>query len=291
MAAMSFFGIHRLWRRPRRRAGTARVGLMLLAFGAAGCASGASSGGADVQRTWSEALLVLPQSEGANAPVSLRQSSSAVARHLRKFPRGTQFPTVVFMHGCTGIGNLPFLEDLARQRYAVVAPDSFARRYRPLQCDPKTSRGGRNLFVYDFRSAELTYALERLPDLPWVDLDNLFLIGASEGAVTAALFRGDVFNARVIAQWTCTGAPLVAGIGAPRRTPVLAIVREDDPYYTAANTPGQQGHCGLYLTDRTNSQSLVVRAGAGDTVHDVLSDSGAVAAILEFLDDMKVSKR
>jgi dienelactone hydrolase len=291
MAAVAIFGNLWLCRVLWRRVGAARFGVMLLALGAAACTSGAPSGGADVQRTWREALVVLPQSAGADAPVSFRQSSSAVARHVRKFARGTQFPTVVFMHGCTGIGNLAFLEDLARQGYVVVAPDSFARRYRPLQCDPKTPRGGRNLFVYDFRSAELTYALERLPDLPWVDLDNLFLIGASEGAVTAALFRGDVFNARVIAQWTCTGAPLVAGIGAPRRTPVLAIVREDDPYYAAANTPGQQGHCGFYLTDRANSQSIVVRAGAGDTAHDILSDSGVVATILGFLGEMKVSNR
>jgi dienelactone hydrolase len=260
-----------------------RIGFLVLMLGVAACASGGPTGGADLQRTWRKALLVLPQAASADAPATFRQSSSAVSRHLRKFPRGTRFPTVVFLHGCTGIGNLPFLEDLARQGYAVVAPDSFARRYRPLQCDPKTSRGGSNLFVYDFRSAELTNALERLPSLPWVDLDNLFLIGASEGAVTAALFRGDVFNARVIAQWTCTGAPLVAGIAAPRRTPILAIVRENDPYYAAANTAGQQGHCGLYMTDRANSESVVVRSGAGDTAHDVLSDADLVAAIIEFL--------
>jgi hypothetical protein len=139
------------------------------------------------------------------------------------------------------------------------------------------------LFIYDFRSAELTYALEQLPGLPWVDLDNLFLIGASEGAVTAALFRGDVFNARVVTQWTCTGAPLVAGIAAPRRTPVLAIVREHDPFYASANTPGQQGHCGLYMADREGSQSLVVRAGVGGDAHDVLGDPRAVSAILDFL--------
>ena len=275
---------HALWRRLVfvRRALPATFVLFV-----SGCASGVPGGGADIERTWREALVVLPPATGAAAPVLVRQSRAALDRHVRKFPPGTRFPTVVFMHGCTGIGNLPFLEELGRQGYAVVAPDSFARRYRPLQCDPETSRGGRNLFVYDLRTAELTYALERLPEQQWVDLDNLFLIGASEGAVTAALFRGDVFNARVIAQWTCTGAPLVAGIDAPLRTPVLAIVREDDPYYAAANTPGQQGHCGLHMADRADSQSLVVRAGAGDKAHDVLGDPGAVAAILGFLRDQR----
>ena len=283
MEVVSIFRIFGFW----RRAGAFHIGLALLAIGAVACASGAPGG--DVQRTWREALVILPQSTSGGAPAFFRQTSSGVAGYLGKFPDGTHFPTVVFMHGCTGIGNLAFLEDLARQGYAVVAPDSFARRYRPLQCDPKTSRGGRNLFVYDFRSAELTYALERLPSLPWVDLDNLFLIGASEGAVTVALFRGDVFNARVIAQWTCAGAPLVAGIWAPRRTPILAIVRDGDPYYAAANTPGQQGNCGFYLADRANSKSLVVSPGKGDYAHDVLDNSGAVAAIIEFLGKAKIS--
>jgi dienelactone hydrolase len=265
--------------------------LIIAAAGLSACASGVPGGSGDIQRTWAEALVVLPAARGGDDPVSLRQSDDAVGRHMREFPSGTRFPTVVFLHGCTGIGNMPFLEDLGRQGYAVVAPDSFARRYRPLQCDPKSSRGGRNLFIYDFRSAELTYALEQLPELPWVDLDNLFLVGASEGAVTAALFRGDVFNARVITQWTCTGAPLVAGIGAPRRTPVLAIVREDDPFYAADNTPGQQGHCGLYMAERERSQSLVVRAGAGKDAHDVLGDAGAATAIFRFLEESKVWSR
>ncbi len=252
------------------------------------CASGLPSGDPDIVRTWQQALIVLPPADPDVAPLMVRNSRDAHERHVRRLPPQTRFPTVVFMHGCTGIGNIAFLEELGRQGFAVIAPDSFARRFRPLQCEPGTQRGGRNLFIYDFRSAELTYALERLPELPWVDLDNLFLIGASEGGVTAALFRADVFNARVIVQWTCTGAPLVAGIDAPLRTPILAIVRENDPYYAPANTPGQQGHCGLYMTDRPGSQSLVVGAAQGEAAHDVLSDAGAAAAIIAFLRQSKV---
>lgn len=255
------------------------LGLLVLAS----CASGLPAGGADIERTWNQALVVLPATASDDGPLVARRSSRALERTVRRLPSGARFPTVVFLHGCTGIGNLPFLEDLGRQGFAVVAPDSFARTFRPLQCEPGTQRGGRNLFVYDFRSAELTYALERLHELPWVDLDNLFLMGASEGGVTAALFRADVFNARVIVQWTCTGAPLVAGIDAPLRTPILAIVRADDPFYAPANTPGQQGHCGLYMEGRPGSQSLVVGAGRDDAAHDVLGDAGAAAAIFSFL--------
>jgi len=260
---------------------------LLGALALASCASGLPSGDADIVRTWQQALIVLPPADPGAAPLMVRNSSSAHERHMRRLPPRTRYPTVVFMHGCTGIGNIAFLEELGRLGFAVIAPDSFARRFRPLQCEPGTQRGGRNLFVYDFRSAELTYALGRLPELPWVDLDDLFLIGASEGGVTAALFRADVFNARVIVQWTCTGAPLVAGIDAPLRTPILAIVRENDPFYAPANTPGQQGHCGLYMPDRPGSQSLVVGAAQGEAAHDVLSDAGAAAAVIAFLRQSK----
>lgn len=260
----------------------ARVWVALLALLAVpACAEFADE--PDIVRTWSQALVVLPALEQGVAPVMARLESRALQRHARRLPDATRFPTVMFLHGCTGIGNLKFLTDLGRQGFAVIAPDSFARRYRPLQCDPENQRGGRNLFIYDFRTAELTYALERLPTLGWVDLDNLFLIGASEGGVTAALFRADVFNARVIVQWTCTGAELVAGIDAPPRTPILAIVREDDPFYAPSNTPGQQGHCGLYMAGRANSQSLVVPAGGGATAHDVLEDRGVQQTVVDFV--------
>lgn len=246
------------------------------------------SGEPDIVRTWTQALVVLP-SAGDGEPLMARRSARELARAVNRLPRGTTYPTVVFLHGCTGIGNLEFLRDLGRHGFAVVAPDSFARRYRPLQCDPDTQRGGRNLFVYDFRSAELTYALERIHQLAWVDLENLFLIGASEGGVTAALFRAKVFNARVIVQWTCTGAPLVEGLDAPRDTPILAIVREDDPYYAPTNTPGQQGHCGLYMEGRIAGRSLILPAASGPAAHDVLVDPEAMDAIVAFLNEFKVS--
>jgi len=237
----------------------------------------------DIVRTWNQALVVLPPGSGGDSPTMVRRSDRALARAESRLPSGARYPTVVFLHGCTGLGNFDFLEDLGRQGFAVVAPDSFARRYRPLQCEPETQRGGRNLFIYDFRAAELTYALEHIHELPWVDLDNLFLIGASEGGVTAALFRGKVFGARVIVQWTCTGAPLVEGIDAPIRTPILSIVRQDDPFYAPANTPGQQGHCGLYMVGRANARSVVFPAAGADSAHDVLNDPEAQTAIAEFL--------
>lgn len=246
----------------------------------AACADGLTLTQSDIERTWSKAIVALPAETGADGPLVARLSSASADRRLDAISAHTPLPVAIYMHGCTGIGNLSFIRELAATGVVVVAPDSFARRYRPLQCDPKTNTGGRNLFVYDFRLAELTFALERLGGAPWADLENLFLIGNSEGGVAAALFRGDVFNARVITQWTCQGAPLVRGIAAPPDTPILAIVRANDPFYDARNTSEQKGDCGAYLADRKGSQSVVLKVGE---VHDVYGESTAVRTILDFI--------
>ena len=266
--------------RPKRRRRTLRAAALFLPLILAACGGGFGLLTPDIERTWSNALVVLPSEAPAAAPLLARLSSETVQRRLESVSDGARLPVAIYMHGCTGIGNLEFLGELAETGVAVVAPDSFARGYRPLQCDPKTNTGGRNLFVYDFRLAELTFAVERLGEAAWADLDNLFLIGNSEGGVAAALFRGDVFNARVITQWTCQGAPIVRGLSAPPRTPVLAIVRKDDPFYAPQNTAAQSGDCGEFLVGRPDSRSIVLAAAES---HDVYDETEAVDAILAFL--------
>ena len=187
---------------------------------------------------------------------------------------------MVYLHGCTGLRNRDFLKRLASAGFAVIAPNSFARRHRPLQCDPDSRTGGYNLFVYDFRLAEISYALGRIGELGWVDANNLFLVGASEGGVAAALYRGDEFKARVIAQWTCNGAPIVRGIAAPASEPILAIVHIDDPWYAPERTQGQTGDCGQFMAGRPSSRSIVIRGQGG---HDVFKEPTNVEAIVAFL--------
>lgn len=240
-------------------------------------------GESDIERTWSQALVVLPPREPGGEPVVDRLRNAGLAQPARSGARRTRLPLVVYMHGCDGLGDLEFLKELAGQGYGVIAPDSFARRFRPLQCDTGRRQGGRNRFVYDFRLTELTFALERLDGLDWIDYRNLFLIGSSEGGVAAALFRGQVFNARVIAQWSCQGDPLVRGVAAPPQEPVLALLRDGDPYYDPRNTRAQQGDCGPYLEGRPDSRSVVLPRGSDPLNHFVFDDPGARETTLSFL--------
>ena len=228
---------------------------------ATGCTNRSEMAG-DVVLTWQKAYLAYPGGDRA------RRLTDDVLSRLHD--SGRKYPIVLYMHGCTGIGNRErkFGQQLAEAGFVFLAPDSMARSFRPLQCDPKQQTGGQNLFVFDFRMAELSYALSRLLDLAWADSESLFLMGGSEGAVAAALYRGSEFRARVLFQWTCHGAPLIRGIAAPLDEPILAIVNQGDPWYDHDHTVGQAGHCGGFFGDRENSESMVLeRLGT----HDILA--------------------
>ena len=242
---------------------------------------GGIEGESDIARTFENAVVLLPGA-GGEAPLVTRMNAPELGARLARGPK-LSYPTVLYMHGCDGLGNLPALRAMARRGFAVIAPDSFARRFRPRQCDPRTRRGGRNYYVFDFRAAEISYALIRFRALPWVDKKKLFLVGASEGGLAAAQHRGSAFRARVIAAWTCHGSPLVRGLGAPADEPVLALVHANDPWYARGRSRRLSGHCGAFFgPGRPRSQSIVLREG---TRHDVLSDPAAIPRILRFLED------
>ncbi len=235
----------------------------------------------DIARTFDQAIVALPGRGGGQSMVAKMDTPALRARLAAE--RGRRYPTVLFMHGCDGPRNLQALRAMARRGFAVIAPDSFARRFRPRQCDRRTRRGGRNYYVFDFRSAEISYALTRFRDLAWVDKKKFFLVGVSEGGLAAAQHRGSAFRARVISAWTCHGSDLVNGLGAPADEPVLALVHAKDPWYTRGRSRRLSGDCGKFFgLGRPRSRSIIIREG---TRHDVLSDPKAMPRNLRFLED------
>lgn len=257
--------------------GIRRLALCLVFACLSGCASptGTLTEVPDLWRTWTHATVVLPPFGAAAALVTTMDSAEMRAR-LRLLPANVKVPVVVYAHGCSGMGGLPMLRALAESGFIVVAPDSFARHFRPLQCDADNQAGGRNLFVYDFRLEEIAFALDQLWLRPWTDWNRLMLVGASEGGVAAALYRGDEFNARVILQWTCGGAPHVAGLAPGKREPVLALLAADDPWYQRAGG----GDCGPWLAGRADSQSFLL-AAVGN--HELVTEPAAIRLVVEFL--------
>lgn len=154
-------------------------------------------------------------------------------------PRGDgPFPTVVLMHGCSGLNHdvTISLEShasfLVRNGYAALILDSFTSRRKS---------GGIVCKSYDelanaryYRKADAYNALRYLRTLPYVDANNIFLMGQSNGGSVALAVAGQIqrpeipeelnFNA-VVAFYPWCGA-----LTKRLRTPVLVLGGEKDDW-------------------------------------------------------------
>jgi hypothetical protein len=203
-----------------------------------------------------------------------------VAQDLDNIPDRMKIPLVIYMHGCSGIG-VDQREDirfLVRNNYAVIAPDSFGRKYRPKDCDPYTYTNGLFRDVLRFRLAEARHAHELAKTLPWVDKQNIFMMGCSEGGVAAAKYGRGGLAGRIILGWTCnSGWSEHAGISGPRDEPILGVVASNDPWFT---TPSTMGDCGDFMFFRSNNESVVIDT----SLHAVQALPEVQERILQFLE-------
>jgi dienelactone hydrolase len=212
---------------------------MLLAVLAGACAAVPEDAGEGLALTWERAYLYLPDRQGGVAvAVGGRRGGGAVAAAEAAMPRRTRLPTVLFAHGCRGFGNSGRINArlLAAAGYAVFAPDSFARPGRPETCDPESRRSVVPPAVleraYAMRAAEIDFALAHIAEIPWVDRDNLFLVGHSQGGTAVAVHAGGGVKARVI-----SGSACARGYGAAPGEPALAVYSRHDPWLAAV--PGR----------------------------------------------------
>lgn len=181
---------------------------------------------ADEARRTFDAAYVMIEVEGALIEGGM--SDGFVRGKLAKLKK--KRPTVIFSHGCAGLGrgNLRYMRLLAQAGYAVIAPDSFARRYRPETCDPSRHRGIKGAphrRVNQMRQEEIHHAVYRVRRIHWADKKNLFLMGQSQGGGAAAAYEGNEFSAHVITGSTCW-----RGVWMPLGTPALALYSKDDPW-------------------------------------------------------------
>jgi dienelactone hydrolase len=231
---------------------------------------------AGLAETWRQARIGLPKALTAgNETRQGTRDDAAVAPALANVLAGRKVPTVLYLHGCSGFGtsgkvNVALLVEAG---YAVIAPDSFARPGRPATCDPKRNAVivAREVAaqVHRMRLAEVRYALERLGEFPWVDRDNLFLFGHSQGGTAAAAYAGKGFRARVV-----TGTRCARGIGARSAEPVLAVFSTDDPWFKDLNVRN--------CWERRRGHDIEAHEFPGKT-HLMANIPEARFAILEFL--------
>jgi dienelactone hydrolase len=237
----------------------------------------------ELARTFDRATIVIPKHLNPDDPLSskrvLTDEVISIKKEIENIPSDRAIPLIIYMHGCDGLGMIDFrtFHFLARNGYAVLAPNSFARKYKPRSCDPETYKSGFHRGVLGFRLAEAKYAHEAAKKMPWVDKKNIFLMGFSEGGITTAKYPHGGLAGRIILGWTCNaGWPEYEGISGPRDVPILAVVASNDPWF---RRPSLSGHCNDGLFTTRNIESIVIDAN----YHAVHTLTSVKNKILEFL--------
>ena len=237
---------------------------------------------AEMERAWLAARVRIPRPRGGYINTTMKELDS------RTGSIAGSWPTIVYLHGCTGLwsGTYTRINFLARNGYAVIAPVSFARRKYPKSCDPGKHQGGFYRSTLLMRQHDAGYAIAKAKDLPWVDGDNVFLMGLSQGGITAATFFSTSpeksLRARIVEGWTChAGWAEYSGINAPDSEPVLTLVGSKDPWF---QDPWTKGDCTRFIDPSNGSRSVAYSSGYLSARHELLESGEVQETVLQFLE-------
>lgn len=252
----------------------------LLSLTLSGCYISRSADKPDeLERTWAGATVAVPVSRYDPDLEDIGGSMRANEADLLSMELDAKIPTIVFLHGCSGLHgvyriSLNFLRD---QGYAVIAPDSFSRAYKPQSCDWRTKSAGLHLGVVGFRLAEAEYAINRAKQFPWVDPDRIVLMGQSEGGLTTANYSADGIAGKVVLGWTCQIPwPPLSGLDGPEDLPVMSVVSGRDRWFQDWYV---KGHCGEDMGGFADATSVVLDSRS----HHVMRLPEARDAVADFL--------
>jgi len=233
------------------------------------------------ERVWQASLVRIPMPDG-----SILKSTIA-SLNSDSFPGSFKLPTVIYLHGCTGLGNWSVLrlDFLAENGFIAIAPASFARKKYPKSCDPASHKGGLYRPTIIMRRIDAANAIREAKELPWVDENNLFLMGLSQGGITTATLdtsEGNTqVNARIVEGWGChAGWYEYKGLNAPETEPVLSLLGELDPWF---QNPWTKGHCGKFMSKTNDSKSIVFKEGSLRYKHQLLESSKVQKIAIDFL--------
>ncbi|MGQ0662135.1 MAG: dienelactone hydrolase family protein [Pseudomonadota bacterium] len=254
---------------------TFTLAVLALVFAASPASGQKAADPAELERTWAGGRVYGPGLLADGLWIGDPYTDGALLSETA----GRRRPVVIYAHGCGGFGR-PSHGDgklLAEAGYLVFMPSSFARADKPKSCDPVRHLGGLHREVLAWRIEEVRHAVAKSSALPFVDTDNLFLMGFSEGGITAARYPDGPFKARIITGWNCyAGWPEHAGLNAPRDQAVFSAVAGKDPWFPH-HWRGES--CRDFMGKRIDSHAILVPG----FLHHVTQVPEVRSALLEFL--------
>lgn len=211
-----------------------------------------------VEKSWEKAAVFIP--------------GSIFQKSISSLKLDKKYPVLIYLHGCSGItrhNDLRWGQFASEQGFIAILPDSLARPGRISNCDPRThSPTFKFPMAEPFREQEIAYAMLELKKLPWVDTDNIFFMGHSEGANALAKTKIMGSQGIILSSGYC-----FTGISFEQGVPGLVITFSDDPWHK-----GAKSRCS---TGRVDGSLITVDFdGSGHDTYDLLKARDAVVAFL-----------
>lgn len=182
--------------------------------------------------------LILPEGRAASVSLSIPSykgtgAMGAIINGSLTSPEGVgPFPTVILMHGCSGldravkIGLQSHAEYLVENGYISIILDSFTGRG---MLDGVCSSYKELAKARIYRMADAYNTLDFLQSLPYIDTDNIFLMGQSNGGSVALMLAGqsknDIKIKAIVAFYPWCGA-----LEAKLQVPLLVLGGEFDDW-------------------------------------------------------------
>jgi len=236
----------------------------------------------EIAMTWNASMVTIPNGDGGviSGNIGLLNSSTLT--------REQKLPVALYLHGCSGFfsGDDFRMDWLARQGYATIAPDSFARSFYPDSCNVSTREAWLYKPTIEMRQNDAAYALEQIRSFSWVDQDNVYIYGFSEGGLTAVTLNSTNplhrTKARVVEGWNCISIPWeeYTGISSPDTEPLLTLFANQDPWLLGEQITDS---CANFISPTNGSQSVLIDYAPLNTQHTLLEALEIQEIVLNFL--------
>ncbi|MGB5792041.1 alpha/beta hydrolase family protein [Poseidonibacter sp.] len=238
----------------------------------------------DFDNTYKHGFIGIPKGFG-----NLKESYFGTLKKFKKlypnFKSTSKIPTVLFMHGSAGLrkGSVYRKWIVEEAGFIFFAPNSLKVKNRPTYETPTKLKNYEK--VHDFRQAEIYFNLEKLQKISFIDTNNIFLMGNSEGGLAAAAFKGREFKGRIVTAYSCENAYYSKNfeIGANKNEAILNIIGTHDEYFSndskATKNHEVDGHCTKALRKYKNAKVIILP----QTKHDITTNVYVKGDILNFL--------
>ncbi|RXK12498.1 hypothetical protein CP965_07895 [Halarcobacter mediterraneus] len=195
-----------------------------------------------------------------------------------------KFPLVLFIHGSSGLNKgTVYRKWIVEQGFIFICPNSLKIDNRPTYKTPDKISAYEK--VHKLRQAEIVFNINKIKNFDFIDKNNIFLMGNSEGGLAAAAYKGKEFKARIITAYSCENGYYSKDfkIGAKKSDPILNIIGTNDEFFSKKSEASKdykvEGHCTKALKKYKNAKVVIL----AQTKHDITQNGYVKDDIISFL--------